>query len=142
MYDLHSLHGQFSGCHFLISSLKASNNVSFLNSLATISQIFVPRNEILLFQKKYFLQSNHVVKTVANCNHYSLVEIIVSHQGETYFYRPSLNISVAGTCKFVMCIRTVSSVSNISLKDDFLLLKTIRKYLSYSLFILLLTVLV
>ena len=26
MYDLHSLHGQFSGCHFLISFLKACND--------------------------------------------------------------------------------------------------------------------
>ena len=47
MYDLHSLHGQFSGSHFLISFLKACNNVSSLNSLGTIFHIFGPRNEIL-----------------------------------------------------------------------------------------------
>ena len=46
MYDLHSLHRQFSGSHFLISFLKACN-VSFLNSFGTIFQIFGPRNEIL-----------------------------------------------------------------------------------------------
>ena len=51
MYDSHSLHGQFSGCHFLISFLKACN-VSFLNSLDTIFQIFGRRNEILSVPQK------------------------------------------------------------------------------------------
>ena len=48
MYDLHSLHGQFSGSYFLISFLKACNNVSSLNSVGTIFHIFGPRNEKLL----------------------------------------------------------------------------------------------
>ena len=47
MYNLHSLHGQFSGCHFFFTFLKASNDVSFLNSLQTLFQIFGARNEIL-----------------------------------------------------------------------------------------------
>ena len=54
MYDLHSLQGQFSGCHFLISFLKASN-VSFLKSLGTIFQIFGLRNEILSVPQKTLL---------------------------------------------------------------------------------------
>ena len=52
MYDSHSLHGQFSGCHFFISFLKASKDVSFLNSFGTIFQIFGPRNEILSVPQK------------------------------------------------------------------------------------------
>ena len=55
MYDLHSLHGQFSGSHFLISFLKACNNVSSLNSLGTIFHIFGPRNEILSVPQKILL---------------------------------------------------------------------------------------
>ena len=47
MYDLHSRRRQFSCCHFLISFLKASNDVSFLHSLGTIFHILVPRDEIL-----------------------------------------------------------------------------------------------
>ena len=79
MYNLHSLHEQFSGCHFLISFLKASNDVSFLNSLGTIFQIFGPTNEILSAPQKHVLYLlNYIVTTVVNCNHYSLIEIIVS----------------------------------------------------------------
>ena len=52
MYDLHSLHGQFSSCHFVISSLKARNDISFLNSLGAIFQIFRPRKEILSVPQK------------------------------------------------------------------------------------------
>ena len=55
MYDLHSLHGQFSSCHFLISFLKACNDVSFLNSLETIFQIFGLRNEILSVPQRALL---------------------------------------------------------------------------------------
>ena len=55
MYDLHSLHGQFSGSHFLISFLKACNDVSFLNSFETIFQIFGPKNEILSVPQKTLL---------------------------------------------------------------------------------------
>ena len=46
MYDLHSLHGQFSGWYFFISLLKVSNAVFFLNLLGTICQIFRPRSKI------------------------------------------------------------------------------------------------
>ena len=77
MYDLHSLHGQFSGSHFLISFLKACNDVSFLNSLGTIFHIFRPRNEILSIP--HFLRLViQIAETVVNCNYYSLIEIIVS----------------------------------------------------------------
>ena len=55
MYDLHSLHGQFSGCHFLISFLKAFNDVSFFNSLGTIFQIFGLRIEILSVPQRALL---------------------------------------------------------------------------------------
>ena len=56
MYGLHSLHGQFSGCHFLISFLKASTDVFFLISFGTTFQIFRARNEILsVSQKNQFL---------------------------------------------------------------------------------------
>ena len=55
MYDLHSLHGQVLGCQFLISFLKTSNDVSFLNSLGRIFQIFGPRNEILSVPQKILL---------------------------------------------------------------------------------------
>ena len=51
MYDLHSLYGQFSGCHFQISFLKASNDVS-LNLLGTLFQIFRSRNKILSVPQK------------------------------------------------------------------------------------------
>ena len=72
--DLHRLHGQFSGCHFFISFVKACKDVSFLNSLGTIFLIFGPRNEVLSV-----LQTTiQIVKIVVNCNHYSLIEIIVS----------------------------------------------------------------
>ena len=52
MYDLHSLHGQFSGYHFFTVFLKASNDVSLLNSFGTIFQFFGPRNEILSVPQK------------------------------------------------------------------------------------------
>ena len=79
MYGLHGLHGQFLGCYFLISFLKACNDVSFSNSLITIFQIFGPRNEILFVPQKHFLRLViQIVKTVVNCNHYSLLEKIVS----------------------------------------------------------------
>ena len=52
MCDLRILHRQFSGCHFLISFLKASNDDSFVNSQGTIFQIFGPRNEILSVSQK------------------------------------------------------------------------------------------
>ena len=52
MHDLHSLYGQFACSHFLISFLKACHDVSFLNSLRVIFQIFGPRNEIIPFQQK------------------------------------------------------------------------------------------
>ena len=55
MYDLHSQNGQFSGYHFLITFLKAFNEISFLNSSGTIFQIFGPRNEILSVPLKTFL---------------------------------------------------------------------------------------
>ena len=55
MYDFYSLNGQFSACHFLFSFLKACNDVSFLNSLGTIFQIFGPRNEILPVPQKTLL---------------------------------------------------------------------------------------
>ena len=55
MYDLHSLHGQFSGCHFLISFLKAFNDVSSFNSLGTIFQIFGLRIEILSVPQRALL---------------------------------------------------------------------------------------
>ena len=65
MYDLHSLHGQFSGCHFLISFLKTSNDVSFLKSLGKIFQILGPRNEILSLLQKTFLTFGK-----SNCENY------------------------------------------------------------------------
>ena len=40
---------------FLISFLKASNDVYFLNSLGTIFQIFGERNEILSVKQKTLL---------------------------------------------------------------------------------------
>ena len=52
MYNLHSLHEQFSGRHFLISYWKTCNDVSFLNSLGTIFQILGPINEILSVPQK------------------------------------------------------------------------------------------
>ena len=55
-YDLHSLHGQFSGSHFLIRFLKACN-VSLINSLGKIFQIFRPINEILSVQQNTLLTS-------------------------------------------------------------------------------------
>ena len=78
MYNLHSLHGQFSGCLFLITFLKACN-VSFLNSLGIIFHIFGSRNQTLSVYKKHFLNLViEIEETVVNCNHYSLIEIIVS----------------------------------------------------------------
>ena len=78
MYDLHSLHGQFSSCHFVISSLKARNDISFLNSLGAIFQIFRPRKEILSVPQKNFLPLViQIVKTLVNYNHYSFIVIIV-----------------------------------------------------------------
>ena len=55
MYDLHSLHGQFSGSHFSVSFLKACNDVFFLNSLGTIFQIFGPINQIFSVPEKALL---------------------------------------------------------------------------------------
>ena len=78
MYDLHSLHGQFSSCHFVISSLKARNDISFLNSLGAIFQIFRPRKEILSVPQKNFLPLViQIVKTLVNYNHYSFIVINV-----------------------------------------------------------------
>ena len=68
MYDLHSLHGQFS-----------DGDVSFLNAFGTVCQILEPRNRKLSVPQKHFLHlGNQILKTVINCNHYSLVDIIVS----------------------------------------------------------------
>ena len=79
MYDLHSLHGQFSVSHFLISFLKACNDVCCSNSSGTIFQIFGPRNKIFSVPQKHFLRLViQIVKTVVNCDHYSLIEKIVS----------------------------------------------------------------
>ena len=50
MYDLCGLHGQF-----LISFLKAYNDVSFINSVGIIFQIFGPSNKMLSVLKKTFL---------------------------------------------------------------------------------------
>ena len=47
MYGLHSLQGQFTGFHFLISLLKAFTVSNCFNSLGTISQILGPRKEML-----------------------------------------------------------------------------------------------
>ena len=47
MYGLHSLQGQFSGFHFLISFLKAFTVSNCFNSLCAISQILGPRIEML-----------------------------------------------------------------------------------------------
>ena len=57
MYDLHSLHEQFLGCHFLISFLKASNDVFFFNSIGTIFQIVGLRHEIPSVPQKARLTS-------------------------------------------------------------------------------------
>ena len=51
MYNLHTW-TVFTGCHFLISFLKACNDVSFLNSLRAIFKIFGTRNEILSVPQK------------------------------------------------------------------------------------------
>ena len=59
MYDSHSLHEQFPGSHFLIGFLEACNDVSFLNSLGTIFQIFWPRNEILSVPQEILLTSGN-----------------------------------------------------------------------------------
>ena len=78
MYDLHSLLGQFSSCHFVISSLKARNDISFLNMLGAIFQIFRPRKETLSVPQKNFLPLViQIVKTLVNYNHYSFIVIIV-----------------------------------------------------------------
>ena len=45
---LHSLQGQFFGCHFLIALLKAFRLVSSFSYKGTISQIFGPRYKMLL----------------------------------------------------------------------------------------------
>ena len=47
MYGLHSLQGQFTRFHFLISLLKAFTVSNCFNSLGTISQILGPRKEML-----------------------------------------------------------------------------------------------
>ena len=78
MYDLHNLQGQFSSCHFLIIVLKACNNVFLLKFIRNNIPVFLAP-EYFQFHKKYFLNLViQVVKTVVNCNHYSLIEIIVS----------------------------------------------------------------
>ena len=46
MYGLHSLQGQFTGFHFLISHLKEFADSNCFNS-GTISQILGPRKEML-----------------------------------------------------------------------------------------------
>ena len=76
MCDLRILHRQFSGCHFLISFLKASNDDSFVNSQGT--RFSGQEMKYFLFHKKNLHLANEIVKTVVNCNHYSLIEIIVS----------------------------------------------------------------
>lgn len=79
MSDLYSLHGQFSGCLFLISFLKASNDVPFLNSLKKMFQIFVPRNKILsVLQNAPLTVDKLNCEIFINCNHYFLIKIIVS----------------------------------------------------------------
>ena len=47
MYFLHSLHGQFSGFHSLISFLKAATLVNSFNSKGRISHILGPKYEKL-----------------------------------------------------------------------------------------------
>ena len=47
MYGLHSLQGQFTGFHFLISLLKALTVSNCFNSLGTISHILGARKEML-----------------------------------------------------------------------------------------------
>ena len=47
MYTLHSLHGQFIGCHFFITLLKALIVLNSLNSGCTIFQIFGPKYDML-----------------------------------------------------------------------------------------------
>ena len=47
MYGLHSLQGQFTGFHFLISLLKTLTVSNCFNSLGTISYILGPRKEML-----------------------------------------------------------------------------------------------
>ena len=54
MYNLHSQHGQFSGCQFLISFLKTFKDFS-LNSPGTIFQMIRPKNEILPVEQKTLL---------------------------------------------------------------------------------------
>ena len=56
MYGLHRLQGLFPSCDFLIGFLKTSNDVSFLNSLGTIFQIFGLRNEIFSVPQKPLLK--------------------------------------------------------------------------------------
>ena len=65
MYGLHSLCGLFSGCHFIISFLKASIDVSFLNSWGRIFPIFGSRNEIFSVPQKILLTFGKV-----NCKLY------------------------------------------------------------------------
>ena len=52
MYFLHSLHGQFFGCHSIIPFLKVTTLVNSFNSKGKISQILGPKNEILLLPWK------------------------------------------------------------------------------------------
>ena len=47
MHGLHSLQGQFTGFHFLISLLKAFTVSNCFNSPGTISHILGPRKEML-----------------------------------------------------------------------------------------------
>ena len=71
--DLHSLHGQFSVCYFLIVLLEVSNDVSFLNSLGTIFQISGPRYDILSFPQKPHLKFGKL--SCENCCKLSLLSL-------------------------------------------------------------------
>ena len=120
MYDLHSLHGQFSGPHFIISCLKACNDIFFLNSLGTKFQIFERRNEILSVPRKALLTFGN-----SNCENCRKLQSLfldsnncLTAEGDIFLY--TLNIPVARTYRFLMCIGTDLSVSNSSMKEDFL----------------------
>ena len=53
MYCLHSLQGQFFGCHFLITFLKAFRLVNSFSCKGTISEIFGPRIMDKIFGTKW-----------------------------------------------------------------------------------------
>ena len=52
MYGLHSLHGKFSGFHFLTSLLKVLIAVNFFKSRGTMFQTWEPRYKILFIPWK------------------------------------------------------------------------------------------